>query len=135
MKDANLKVTAAMPNAGNTVASGIIDLGIEPTSGGWPSSKWRTAYLEVTTPNMPNATNTSASVTITLQCSGDNATTNMANTSPVISVPIAGIANGPNSATYKLPIPPTCKRYIRTNTVATANFTSDYANMTVEVVV
>ena len=108
MKDAKFHSTKALPAAGASNTSNSIDLSVATT---FPN-EWRLVNLEVAIPAMADHTNTSATATLTLQDSADGVT--FANTSPLISIPVPGVAStGSSAATVKVPVPPAVRRYVQ----------------------
>lgn len=117
MKDAALSFTKALPNTGANNNTGSIDL--VPEAAGFLTNQWRLGYIQVSVPALTDHTNTSVTNTLTLQDSADNG--NWANTNPLVQITIVGVANGPAATTYKVPMPPGVRRYVRFNQNIPAN--------------
>ncbi len=113
MKDANLKVTTALPAAGASNNSAAIDLKTAQ-AGNIPF-----VGLEVYVPATPNLANTKL-VTLTVQESDDNSS--WAAAKSVAAVVVTGPASGGGVETrqaFNLPL--TLKRYIRLNQAVEAS--------------
>lgn len=103
MKDAALHLEVYAPAAGNNASIAPMDLGVDQPGF---SDNWRLGRLRVAYPAMPNHTDPTKSITVTLQDSGDNGAT-FANTSPLIQVSIPGVAATGSAAGYvDCPLPP-----------------------------
>jgi len=133
MKDSTLKVTKALPNAAANNNTDSIDLHVE--AGGF-DNKFRRAFVLVTFPALSDHTNTSVTNLITLQDSAE-ASANFANTAPLIQCQVVGVAStGSVATTFKIPLPPVTRRYIRFNQLVPTNGgIASNATVTYEVVV
>lgn len=130
-KDSNLSFVKALPNAGASNASDVIDL-----LNASPLTAYRLGYLSIGVPAMANHTNTSATVTLIVQDSDVNTSANFANTVPLMQITVPGVGStGSAAATVKVPFAPGQKRYVRVAQVATANATTNNLETTYAVVI
>jgi hypothetical protein len=136
MKDASITLTKALPNAAANNNTGAINLRVLPTSGGAPANQWRLGYVEITFPALSDHTNTSVTNLITLQHSADDNASNYANCNPVIQAQVVGVGStGSAATTFRVPLPPDVKRYIKFNqTVPTNGGTGSNANVVYDLV-
>lgn len=104
--DLDLKSTAALPNAANTVNSNSIDLGATTP---FPTTDKISVKISHTTATSANTKN----INLRLQDSADNATfTNVAVfANPIVST--IGVNTSYSSNSVTIALPPTIKRYIR----------------------
>ena len=137
MKDASTTVVKALPNAAANNNTGAIDMKVLPTSGGAPANMQRLAHVEITFPALSDHTNTSVTNLITLQHSADDNASNYANCNPLIQAQVVGVAStGSVLTTFRVPLPPDVKRFIRFNqTVPTNGGIGSNANVTYDLVV
>ena len=102
-KDKALHLEVLAPAAGASVNINPLDLGVDTP---FASDAWRAGKLRVTWPAMPNHTNASLNISVTLQDSADGGAT-FANTAPLIIVNIPGVAvNGAPAGSMDAPLPP-----------------------------
>ena len=120
MKDSALHLEQYLPAANAVNVTGILDLGVDNPGGSTPgtgnfsfSDQWRLGRLRVTVPALPNNTNASLALTLTLTDSADGAATFPSGGSgsavglPLIQVQIPGVAgNGSPYTVVDLPLPP-----------------------------
>ncbi|MEI6198181.1 MAG: hypothetical protein WCS42_28015 [Verrucomicrobiota bacterium] len=103
MKDAALHLEVYAPAANANVAINPMDLGVDQPGF---SDNWRQGRVRIAWPALPNHTNASLNITVTLQDSGDAGAT-YANTAPQITVNIPGVAaNGAAAGYTDVPLPP-----------------------------
>jgi hypothetical protein len=103
MKDKALHLEGYFPAANASITISPLDLGVDQPGF---SDNWRLGRLRVSWPALPNHTNTSLNLTVTVQDSGDNGVT-YANTNPLIQVSIPGVAtNGAAAGYVDAPLPP-----------------------------
>jgi|SRR6185369_1959097 len=135
MKDAGLQFTKALPNAAANNNTAAIDLNVSTTPTGNRSIEHRLVHVEVSYPALSDHTNTSVTNLVTLQDSSDNST--FTNTAPLVQCQVAGVAStGSVATTFKVPLPPAVKRYVRFNQNNPANGgTGNNATVTYDVVV
>ena len=108
MKDASLHVEKYLPAAAATNYSASIDLNVATAF----ADDWRKGYLKVKVPALANHTDSTKIILLDLQDSADDSS--FANTAPLIECKIAGVAStGSVAVTFKVPIPPGIRRYIR----------------------
>jgi hypothetical protein len=131
MKDSAFSNTGTLPSAGAN--NNTLSFDFAPETTGFVTNNWRIGFFQVGMAAIPNFTNTTATVTLTLQDSTDNS--NFANTQPLIQVSVVGVANGPAAQTLKVPLPPNVRRYVRFNQAATANATTSSTTVTYDLVV
>lgn len=115
LKDATLAVTAALPNAGNTVNSNGIDLG---STAPYPVTEKFTVKISTTAANGSNSKN----INIRIMDSADNTTfANVATIgNPVLRVTDNANAGFPAGAAT-IQLPPGIQRYIRATALGEAN--------------
>jgi len=117
MKDATLHLEGYLPAAGGTANIGTLDLGVD--NAGF-SDNWRQGRLRIAYPALPNHTDTTKTITITLQDSADGAAT-FAETVPTVQVKIAGVAStGSPAGSVDCPLPPGLRGPLRIAAVVPA---------------
>ena len=103
MKDAALHLEVYLPAANASVSVAPMDLGVDQPGF---SDNWRAGRVRVAWPALPNHTDPTKNITVSLQDSGDNGAT-FANTSPLIQVSIPGVAStGAAAGSVDCPLPP-----------------------------
>jgi hypothetical protein len=114
LQDTQLAVSVALPNAANTVATNIIDLGsVTP----YPATEH--VVVQITTSLATGANN--KNINVALQHSDDTNVSNFANIPELAPKVIAGnTANFP-ATTVNVALPPGAKRYIRATALGEAN--------------
>lgn len=128
IQDASLKVTATLPNAGNTVNTNAIDLGSTT-----PYPVTEQIQVRLTTAEATGANN--KNINITLQHSHEAAANFVA--IPELATKVcAGNATKVAAVTHNVALPPGTRRYIRASAVGEENGgDSSGANFTVQVLV
>lgn len=102
-KDKALHLEVYAPAANTSVSINPMDLGVDTP---FASDNWRQGRLRVSWPALPNHTNASLNITVTLQDSADSGST-YANTAPQITVNIPGVAStGAAAGSVDCPLPP-----------------------------
>jgi hypothetical protein len=131
MKDASLKLTKALPNAGASNQTGTLDLNVLAPN----SNQWRSGYLLITVPALADHTDSAKTNTLTLQDSADD--NSYADTAPAVVAKIAGVAStGSPAKTFRVPLPPDVRRYLQFNqSIPTGGGTGSNAVLTYELVV
>ncbi len=125
MLDAQLHLEINLPQAGATVNSGTLDLGVDTSTF---SDQWRLGRLTVNVPALPANVN-GGSFTVTLQDSGDGGAT-FQTTNPLIQIQVAGVANtGSAAATIDMPLPPGLRGPIQLQLAVPANGGSNVAQL------
>ena len=113
-----LTLAKALPNS--NVNNNTAALDINPEAAGFLTNQWRMGYVAVAFPALSDHTNTSITNLVTLQDSADG--NNFANTAPLIQVQVVGVAStGSVATTYKVPLPPGVRRYVRFNQLVPTN--------------
>lgn len=103
MKDKALHLEVYAPAANASVSIAPMDLGVDQPGF---SDNWRQGRVRIAWPALPNLTDSTKTITVTLQDSGDNGAT-YANTAPLIQVQIPGVATNGAAANYvDCPLPP-----------------------------
>lgn len=117
MKDAALHLEGYFPAAGATLNMGTLDLGVDNANF---SNNWRLGKLRVTVPALPNNSDNTKTITVTLQDSIDGGVT-FAETVPTVQGKIAGVAvNGSAAAVIDFPLPPGLRGPLRLAVVVPA---------------
>ena len=105
LKDARFNSTKYLPAAAAGNYSDVMDLG--------PAPDVRAFALEIAVPALAANTDTTKTVTLTVQES-DTETSGFANVAPLIQGQVPGVATSGSAAiTFKAHLPPGTKRYIR----------------------
>ncbi len=103
MKDKALHLEVYMPAANANVSINPMDLGVDQPGF---SDNWRAGRVRIAWPALPNHSNSSLTITATIQDSADGGAT-YANTAPLIQVQIVGVAtNGAAAGYVDCPLPP-----------------------------
>lgn len=105
MKDATLSIPATyLPAAGATTNTPYLDLHVDADKF---SDTWRLGRIRATVPAMPNHTDATKTITLTMQIAG-------VNTQPVIQVAIPGVAStGSVAQVIDIPLPPSLNGPVR----------------------
>jgi hypothetical protein len=137
MLDASLHLEAPLPPGGQTnFTPGCLDIGVDiPTF----SDQWRQGRLAVFIPALPNATNASASIVLTLQDSADGGVT-FANAVPLTQIVLPGVAvngipsYGPGGTNPELDmaLPPGLRGPFRLSQFVDANIGGDCSSGLIE---
>lgn len=106
--------SAALPNAGNTVNTNIIDLGITTP---YPITESIVAQLVTTVSTGANSKN----INIVIQDCADTTASNFANIATLRGKVVAGNATNFPASTTNFSLPPNTKRYLRAVAVGEAN--------------
>jgi len=115
LKDSQLvSNSAALPNAGNTVNTNIIDLGIATP---YPITERIVAQLVTTQSTGANSKN----INIVIQDCADSNASNFANIATLRGKVIAGNSANYPSSTTNFALPPNTKRYLRAVATGEAN--------------
>jgi hypothetical protein len=102
MQDATLHSQGYLPAAGATNVTPALDLHVDGDSFG---NAWRLGVILVTVPAMPNHTDPTKTITLSMQQTPNGGA--LANTVPLIQVQIPGMAiTGSVATTVKCPLPP-----------------------------
>lgn len=113
LKDATLSATTALPNAGNTVNTGGIDLG---SATPYPVTESFTAKISTGAATGANNKN----ITVVLQDSADNTT--FANVAGLGTLTVTDDNGGGYSAgSLEVSLPPGVRRYLRASATGEAN--------------
>jgi hypothetical protein len=103
MKDLALHAEVYCPAAGGTNYSTLIDIGVDISAF---SDQWRQGRVTVAVPALPNHTDPTKNVTVTIQDSADGGNT-FQTTNPLIQVSIPGVAaTGSPATSVDCPLPP-----------------------------
>lgn len=128
-KDAQLKVTKALPNAANTVTTNVIDLG---TSAPFPTTEKFHVKISIDTATGANSKNVNAVLKATNESNGGNAVNIAGLGAPILVA--AGNAANVIGANVVVQLPPNLdKQYICASATGEANGAdSSDGNLTVE---
>lgn len=117
MKDAALHLEGFLPAAGGTLNMGVLDLNVD--NAGF-SNNWRLGKLRITVPALPNNSDNTKTITLTLQDSIDGGLT-FAETVPTVQVKIVGVTTtGSLVSTVDCPLPPGLRGPLRVAIVVPA---------------
>lgn len=117
MKDQALHLELYLPAAGATADSGALDIGVDISNF---SDQWRQGRLRVVIPALPNHTDTTKTITVTLQDSADGGNT-FAQTVPAVQIQLAGVASTGSALTsVDCPLPPGLRGPFRIEAVVPA---------------
>lgn len=117
MKDIALHLEGYLPAAGVTLNVGTLDLGVD--NSGF-SNNWRLGKLRVAVPALPNNSDNTKTITVTLQDSIDGGVT-FAETVPTVQVKIVGVTTtGSLAASVDCPLPPGLRGPLRLAVVVPA---------------
>ena len=123
IRDAAYVATKFLPAAAANNNTDSFDLG--STSGYVPEN----IEVEIAVPALPNHTDSTKTILITLKSSSDDSTFN--STSPLVQLQVAGVGStGSVAVTKRIRLPSDCLRYIRFNQLVPAG---DGDNTAVEV--